>query len=141
MKNMKAIKFTTNIKNPCLFAEKRWVSARENPKTSKLNTPFDPLIILFSCSIFRYQRKQKYIIKLKKKKKIKNWCIELRRAYTKIELREERLKKPANSFPVLFGLQIRAMMTMIKELFLSFDNACIYHYLLIGLVWLCLPLR
>jgi hypothetical protein len=64
---MKAIKFTTNIKNPCLFAEKRWVSARENPKTSKLNTPFDPLIILFSCSIFRYQRKQKYIIKLKKK--------------------------------------------------------------------------
>ena len=110
MRNMKAIKFTTNIKHPCLFAEKRWVSAKENPKKSKLNTSFDPLIILFSCSIFRYQREQKYILKKKK-----NWCIELRRAYTKIELREERLKKPTNSFAVLFGLQIRAMMTMIKD--------------------------
>ena len=67
MRNMKAIKFTTNIKHPCLFAEKRWVSAKENPKKSKLNTSFDPLIILFSCSIFRYQREQKYILKKKKK--------------------------------------------------------------------------
>ena len=51
------------------------------------------------------ENKNLYITQKKKNNNNNNnndWDISMRRAYTKIELREEKSKIPINSFPVLF---------------------------------------
>jgi hypothetical protein len=102
MKNPKKMKkarnFSINIRNPNLVVSEKTVLGRGNPENIPAQEPKVDKVLSFSFfPIFQKSNKTNIILE----KRIGT--------YVEIELREEKSKKPGNSFPELFALQIRVV--------------------------------